>query len=519
MQKGTKIIAIIAIIALITSSVGLIKMFADTDKEIATVSNQVITINDTIPELEAVSTELKGYIENLEQTATKLQGDLADTNTAIDTLETEVYGKVDAEKTATLNKLKADKTELKEEITEKITQINVQITALKEEDTALDNKIAALKIYVDNELKDMTDWANATFCTLEQYQGIQTEIATIKARIDTINTTIEELETDTNTKIAEINTIIGQLETNLKAEIKSTSDNITNAYTSAIATAKTDITAAYTTAIQKAISSSETLMKEWVNKTLADGYYTTAEIDGKLKALQNKDAELETVIETAKQELTTAYTTAIQTAIDEHNGKITQRIATDIATAKSELQTQIDEIKQRLNKLEENVKDLLSQVQSVTYIPKYDDGKAKVVTDGNSKYAFFDFMVSPSSAFADVNTETLKDYLTMQAVYTGRAETRGDITPSTEFADMDILELAYDKNTGVLTVKASGDGLSEDFYNASIYASAVLKIKTDATEITSGYIPLVAHSTVWVHVVTVQEWINVNLNGGIAEEN
>ena len=88
------------VIAIILGVVGIVNHNDTKANAIPTINQQVDNINNTLPELEKVSTELKGYIDTLETTVEKLQIDLTATNTAIDTLETEIYGKVDAEKTA-----------------------------------------------------------------------------------------------------------------------------------------------------------------------------------------------------------------------------------------------------------------------------------------------------------------------------------------------------------------------------------------------------------------------------------
>lgn len=41
-------------------------------------------------------------------------------------------------------------------------------------------KIAELKAYVDDELKNTKNWGSATFATLEQYQSLCDEVATLK---------------------------------------------------------------------------------------------------------------------------------------------------------------------------------------------------------------------------------------------------------------------------------------------------------------------------------------------------
>ena len=238
-------------------------------------------------------------------------------NTSIDDLkavDTALDGYIDALETKT-TELEANDTLAAEEIT----AIKATIETLKSKDTELEGKIKTLENHVNTELSETEDWAEATFATLAQYAEIQTEISNIKA---TLTTLVD------------------------------------------------------TTALSTAISTSETSMKEWVNETLADGYYTIAEIDTKLTDLETKlagaDDTLEAAIEeqktalaTAKTELTTAYTTAISEAIETNNGVINTKIANDIATAKEELQTQIDGINAEITTLKADITALNSAVSAL----------------------------------------------------------------------------------------------------------------------------------------------------------
>ena len=238
-------------------------------------------------------------------------------NSSIDDLkavDTALDGYIDALETK-VTELEANDTATAEEIT----AIKATIETLKTKDTELEGKITTLENYVNTELSETEDWAEATFATLAQYAEIQTEISNIKT---TLTTLVD------------------------------------------------------TTALSTAISTSENGMKEWVNTTLADGYYTIAEIDTKLSDLETKlngaDDTLEAAIEeqktalaTAKTELATAYTAAINEAIETNNGTINQKIATDIATAKSALQTQINGINAEIITIKTDITALNSAISTL----------------------------------------------------------------------------------------------------------------------------------------------------------
>ena len=117
----------------------------------------------------------------------------------------------------------------------------------------------------------------------------------------------------------------------------------------------------------------------------------------------------------------------------------------------------------------------------LTYIPRYDDGKATVIYSYKSdSYVGLDFEVSPASKAADWS-----DITTVKAVYT---ESRAGV----EFVDMDIMSWSTDATNGTISVKASGKNLSDDFFDGNQSASVRIVIENDDVNIISEYIPMVA---------------------------
>lgn len=237
------------------------------------------------------------------------------------------------------------------------------IAALKVKDTELVGQIASLQAYVNGELAKYgtKDWANATFATLEQYTDMQTALAALQALVE-----------------------------NNKTEL-----------TAAINTAVTNMEAA--------ITASETSMKGWVNDVLADGYYTKAEIDGKIAALATQVTEgdvalqeeidaLTAALAQAESDLTAAYKKAIEDAIAANNGNITEAIAEAVKAAQDELQAQINAIEIRLDALEGDVEALKARIQSIRFLPEYSDGKVKI--EPGMSAVELTFIVSPKEAAA-----------------------------------------------------------------------------------------------------------------------
>ena len=336
---------------------------------LTTIDQQITAINGSIDDLKVVDAELKGYIESLQTTAADLQSQIDATNTAFAALESDLESQITASEQKVLGELNTVKTALEGQLA----AINSTIATLQAKDAELDQKIADLQKYVDNEITATEDWASATFSTLEQYEATQTAISEINALIKNTQESITALEEKLGKKIADD---IAAAVAGVNADIAAKVTEITDAYTAAIATAKEDITAAYTDAIKTAITASETSMKEWVNGVLADGYYTKAEIDGKITALQTQvtegDAALQTKIDElaeilaqAESDLTAAYEKAIEDAITENNGKISAEIAAAVKTAQDNLQAQIDAINSEIEKIKARLDVIEADINSI----------------------------------------------------------------------------------------------------------------------------------------------------------
>lgn len=343
---------------------------------LTSIQEQITKINNSLDTLQDMDDELDRYIESLKAVANDLQLKINATNEALAALESDLEGQITASEQKVLTELNNVKAALEEQLA----TINNPIDALQRKASELESKIATLEEYVDSEITATEDWAKATFATLEQYDEVQSEISRLKVLIESTQESITVLEKKLSKKIADD---IAAAVAGVNADIAAKVTEITDGYTAAIATAKKDITAAYTDAIKTAITASETSMKEWVNGVLANGYYTKAEIDGKITALQTQVTEgdaalqkeiddLKAALAKAEKDLTADYKKAIEDAITENNGKISAEIAAAVKTAQDNLQAQIDainseieKIKERLDIIEADIKTINQQITAI----------------------------------------------------------------------------------------------------------------------------------------------------------
>lgn len=337
---------------------------------------------------------------------------------------------------------------------------------LAQKEEALSQRISELKTYVEEQLKAAKDWAQATFSTLEQYQQTVSALAALEQSIKDLKTELSE-------------------------------------------------------AISKAISDSETSMKAWVNEQLS-GYWTCAELESKLRALQeefteNDDAQqkqidsLSQVLEESVSSLTEAYQAAIASAIKDSEGRISEKIAKDIAAANKVLEDRITKLEGRVKDLEDwkekvnaQIEDLISRVQSINVVPQYSDGSVDI--HNCLSESEIDIEISPSSV-AEKLVEQGASVFSMAAVYTE--------TKAVSFIDIPVERVSYDN--GVVTLSVDGSVLSKSFLSGSQTASARIAVSAGKTDIKSEYFSIQVYYDMMDLGLSVK-WAMCNLGASAPEE-
>lgn len=279
--------------------------------QIATIESQIVSVNSSISNFEKADADLKEMIANLQKTAGKFEKAISENGESISALKTGLEKAVEdlknsdrADKEYVLDSLGKAKAMLlalleseKTELNGKLTSINNTISYLQKKDAELEKKITDLRIYIDKELKETKDWANATFMTLDQYDAIVDQLGGIEGEIAGLKTSMTNLETrltekyskDLKTASDGVKSRLGEEVDGLNDRIDKVVSDITKAYIDAIATFREEMEKWWNESLKKAIDDSEASMKSWVNRTL-DGYWTIARTKDSLKAL-NDDIE------------------------------------------------------------------------------------------------------------------------------------------------------------------------------------------------------------------------------------
>ncbi len=324
---------------------------------------------------------------------------------------------------------------------------------VKDQIAELEERIEELEEFIANGGANK-EWLDATYATLEMYEETIALLTALQAEVDALK---EHISGSTYDLFAEVD--------------------------------------------DKIESSCES-MKEWINEQLS-GYYNIAEVDALLSQLEasltEDSAELRASIEELREslqhslgEMREEYKAAIAEAIGEYDGVITEKIASEIEAVNERIDSEIaalnkrlDDIEARLEELENAVTNLINRIQSITYVPTHEDGKARVDCHNASiegSTMTMDFIISPKNAVADI-AERYEEILTLKA----------DIQYTHSFdrtVNLPLIDCTADTERGVISVKVECDLLGDMFFTMIQSARVLLTISDGNNDRNTEYITL-----------------------------
>lgn len=234
----------------------------------------------------------------------------------------------------------------------------------------------------------------------------------------------------------------------------------------------------------------------------------------------------------SKEDITSAYTAAITSAINTLDGKLTEKVNAEISKINERIDNEVTALKQKLSALDDRIgalevniesvkselkamqdeisalKDQISKIVnkviSISYVPTYEDGYEVVpyTMDGSTIVPgdfTLKFEVAPASAAEEI-ASVWQSALSAKAVYTLKTKAAGDFVPLT-------IKSATGKD-GILSLAISGKGISDGFFNKLISMSVRLKISNSSNEILSEYVKCIIPSDSYVEK-------NVNYGHGV----
>ena len=351
-------------------------------------------------------------------------------------------------------------------IEQQISAIDESITLLKQTDEALRAKDEQLatedeklnmaiqeleilitdleKYVIDPGLSSTKDWAEATFYTLKQYNAAVSTLA--------------------------------KLEQSIASSDDATSKEISDA-----------------------ISALQASFQTWVGKELS-GYYSIARADAEFavlrqsiesgdQTLQGEIDAVESQIANYATELEKEYQAAIGTAIEEYNGTITAELKSQLDDVNKRIDEQVAAINDKLDALEaqigknsEDIAKLLNRIQSLSYVHKYADGKAKMVCTSDYYSSHLSFEVSPKDAVTELK-KVWKDIVSAKALGQGVGEE--------QFVSLPVQLVEADAQSGIITLQLSDTKLPAPIAAASEEIQVAVQISDGNTAIVSDYIPVV----------------------------
>ena len=343
---------------------------------------------------------------------------------------------------ASIADLETIRTDLKTVMDAKAAQ-GEDIKDLKTADEVLEGKIDELNTYVDTELAKYatTEWANATFATLEKQAEIITDVTKLKTDIAGFDATLDE-----------------------------------------------------------AIANLDTSLKSWVNEQLS-AYYTAAQMDAKVKALQDEIDALKTAGETdetkiegletkltqvaqdlaaAKESIKTAYEKAIKDAIEGNDGYITETIKNAIADVNgkiTDITGRVDTLDTTVGVLTGRIDAIEAMIQTVTIVPVYDDGSVKAANG----VLELNLIVSPAGAVKGLTKENVN--ILVNTVLTKAVSVD---TVKTE----NISSFIVDEANGTVEIKADiNENLPSEEWQALTVA---VNVKNGISDYTTEFVPVTA---------------------------
>lgn len=142
-----------------------------------------------------------------------------------------------------------------------------------------------------------------------------------------------------------------------------------------------------------------------------------------------------------------------------------------------------------------NTLSIVKDIKSVSYIPRYDDGKATVVgTSKADSYIELDFEISPKKS-----AELLVKYdgvVSVQGVYTTIR------SRAIDFIQFPVLAISAED--GILSLKVSGENLDDVFFAGTQGAQLALKLEDSESTYISDYIGVVPSLPVYTFTTTYE---------------
>ena len=208
-------------ISSINSTISSLKSInMDLDSEISNLSEKISNLGQNISSIEKLISALDGNIGQLESVLASIRKSITD----LETESANNLANVKADLETKIGNLNGELDSLVDDLAALSAQdqeLILELASLKNKDQELENKIIELQTYIDDELSKAVDAATAAYATLEHYNAVLEQLASLDESISTTDTEIKaKIATEIanlEARIAELNERLDKLEEDIES--------------------------------------------------------------------------------------------------------------------------------------------------------------------------------------------------------------------------------------------------------------------------------------------------------------
>ena len=473
------------------------------ENKIKTVTESVNTLKSSLESLKAAVDKNTSAVAENKAAIAELAASLQDAGSKIVTIQGQIAD-LGVEIAGIKTRLDAAETAIDENAAA-IKNLSDDLTALSAKIDAADAAIAEAKADIAKNATDVAANTQLISANAEKIQlnaqailSLQEADVLINARIDELKSTVDSHIEDYNGHIAAYNEFVEQYAADksaLEAELKSLKDNMADEF---------DVIATRVSYLEGQVSALDSRISE-VEKNVAV-------LQGAVENLEADLDALETIVTDFKAEYD-AYVAATAASIETMNSKISaaegrldaaeaaiEAAQSALETAQSglngqisALDTKIDGVKAdltavtgRVEALEIDVEKLLNRIQSIVYVPDYNDGKAdinvfKLGTAYIEGTSVLKYKLTPAECAVELAPVAAEVFsFDLEAVRTRAAGDEPSMTV-----------VSAEAEGGYLAITVRTRNFGDEFYEGTKSYSASLVLSHEATNISSAYTNLV----------------------------
>lgn len=458
----------------------------------------------TVAQMDAMIHALKNNLES------QLSSQKSYLESLINSLEIKLAGEISANQSL-IEELRRNLSIAQESIAKNANDIADNSTKISENSSCIatnSSSISANATAISNMEAQITSLENELSVKILELQSRVTETET---DIENINNEISSVKADYAARIQALQTDLTKLISENNELIKSNKALI-EINSSAIVANKSSIDLLKETTDE--ITETVTANAEAISRNASNIAENAALISANASAINSNTnaiasnavdiAKLRADLESMKAELTNAYKSAIKSAIETSEGKLTAQLTSEVSTINSRIDNEVEtinnaiaeltsrvsacekdikSIKEQINSIRDEIDDLqeqisaiIARIQSIAVIPDYSDGSVKT----EYGVSCIRFEIFPYSA-AQSLSENWRDVISLDAIYTE------PVSKSSLFA-LPINDISF--ADGFLDIKFETESLVSDYWRGDISANARLLISDGVNNISSQYFHL-----------------------------